>query len=63
MAFLVRELREKLNLTQVELCKRADISRQTLISIESGEEINVQLTTLQKLAKALDCQVQDLLRP
>lgn len=63
MAFKVKELREKLNLTQAELAKRADVSRQKLIDLESGKDVNTTVATLQKLADVLNCKVQDLIYP
>ena len=60
MPFKIKAFREKKNLTQAELCKRADISRQTLIDLESGKEVNTTISTLQKLADALNCKVSDL---
>lgn len=63
MPFKVKEFREKEKLTQAELCKRADISRQTLIDLESGREVNTTISTLQKLADVLNCKVSDLFCP
>jgi len=63
MAFKVKELREKLKMTQAELAKRADVSRQKLIDLESGKEVNTTVATLQRLADVLNCKVQDLICP
>lgn len=63
MAFKVKELREKLKMTQAELAKRADVSRQKLIDLESGKDVNTTVATLQKLADVLNCKVQDLICP
>jgi len=40
----------------------ADISYNTVIKLESGAIINPSIDTVQKLAKALDVGVDDLLR-
>ena len=63
MAFKVKEIREKLKMTQAELAKRADVSRQKLIDLESGKEVNTTVATLQRLADVLNCKVQDLICP
>lgn len=61
MPFKVKEIRETLNMTQKELCKQANVSRQTLIDLESGKNVNTTVATLQKLADVLQCKVQDLI--
>ena len=61
MPFKVKELREIRNMTQNALCKQANVSRQTLIDLESGKDVNTTVATLQKLADALDCKAQDLI--
>lgn len=63
VAFKIKELREKLQMTQAELAKKADVSRQKLIDLESGRDVNTTVATLQKLADALNCKVQDLICP
>ena len=63
MPFKVKELREKRGVTQTELCRRANISRQTLIDLESGKDVNTTVATLQKIAEVLKCKVTDLLCP
>ena len=61
MPFKVKEFREKHGITQTELCRLANISRQTLIDLESGKDVNTTVATLQKLAEILKCKVTDLL--
>ena len=63
MPFKVREIREAHNMTQLELCKQANVSRQTLIDLESGKDVNTTVATLQKLADVLQCRVKDLICP
>ncbi len=60
MLFRIKELREKKNMTQVELCKKANVSRQTLVDLESGKEISTTTATLKRLADALDCKISDI---
>lgn len=61
MPFRIKELRETRKMTQTELCEAANISRQTLIDLESGKDVNTTVFTLQKLADVLKCKVQDLI--
>lgn len=61
MPYKIKELRTERKITQKELCRKANISRQTLIDLESGKIVNTTVTTLQKIADALSCKVQDLL--
>ena len=63
MPFKIKEFREKRNLTQMELCKKANISRQTLSDLESGREVNTTAATLRRLAEALDCKISDIFLP
>ena len=63
MPFKIKEYREKRNLTQMELCKKANISRQTLSDLESGREVNTTAATLRRLAEALDCKISDIFLP
>ena len=53
----VKEIRLKNNLTQEELAIKANISRATIVKIESGDAVEVKISTLQAIAKALDCPV------
>lgn len=63
MPFRIKEMREIHNMTQNELCAQANVSRQTLIDLESGKDVNTTVATLQKLADVLKCKVQDLICP
>ena len=49
-------MRERRQLTQTELAKNANVSQSTIAQIESGRK-DPSLSTLIKLAKALDCHV------
>jgi len=56
----VRHERTRLGLSQQEVARRAAVSRRMLAAIES-EESNVSLTTLDRIAAALDLKFVDLL--
>jgi len=61
----VRIRREQLGLTQDEVAERAGLrytSQPWISAIERGEKTDVRLSSLQRLAKALECTVDDLLR-
>lgn len=60
MPFKIREFRKKRNMTQKELCEKANVSRQTLIDLESGKGINPKFATLKKIADALRCKVSNI---
>ena len=49
----IRAARVLLGWSQVELCRRADVSRDTLVKIERGEA-NPLVATIQKLVQALE---------
>jgi len=55
----VRELREKNGLTQEQLAARVGVSRQTIISIETGR-YNPSLVLAYKLAKTFGRAIEDV---
>lgn len=55
----LRPLRQLANLTQQELAERVQVSRQTIVSIESGKYVPSTVLAL-KLADKLGCSVADL---
>ena len=50
----LKELRESRGWSQRELARRADITHATVNRIENGKVASLDLTVLEKLAKALD---------
>ena len=61
LARKVKQLREKLDLSQEKLARLADVSDNTIINIEAGKQDNPTIDTLKKVAKALDVSVEDLI--
>jgi DNA-binding XRE family transcriptional regulator len=61
LARKVKQLREKLGLSQEKLARLADVSNNTVINIEAGKQDNPTIDTLKKVAKALDIRVEDLI--
>jgi transcriptional regulator with XRE-family HTH domain len=59
---VVRRLREARGLSQTALAREAQVSRITLVRIESGTQ-DPTLTTLERIARALRVWVRDLLPP
>jgi putative transcriptional regulator len=56
---LLKEKRTKANLSQEKLADLVNVSRQTIISIESGRYVP-SLELALKLAKQFKCKVEDL---
>lgn len=52
----LRRLRENKNLSKSELCRRADMHINTLMSYESGEKTPT-IRTLIRIARALGCEL------
>ena len=57
----LRQVRQKRKLTQKQLAELSNVPQQTISAIESGERKNPGIVTLQKLAKALECTLDDML--
>lgn len=53
----VKEYREKEGLTQEELSKKSEASRNTISAIETGTNTNVTYEVMEKIAKALNKKV------
>lgn len=60
MGFKLKEVREEKRMTQEELAEKSGVSRQTIISIENDKTTDVKVSTLQKLASAMDTTVQEI---
>lgn len=60
MPYKLKELRKQRNMSQEDLSKAANVSRQTIVNLENGEPVNTTTATLRKLAEALECSVGDI---
>ena len=58
----LKKLRKQRSLSQDRLSKLADISYNTVIKLESGGINNPTIETLQKIAKALNVSVDELIK-
>ncbi|MDO4920962.1 MAG: helix-turn-helix transcriptional regulator [Phascolarctobacterium sp.] len=61
MLYKLKDIRHKNGITQAELAKKAGVTRATISRIESGEEVEVKISTLENLARVLQCNVSDFL--
>lgn len=57
----VRRLRHAAQMSQTALAEKSGVSRRMLVAIEAGEK-NVSLTTLDRVAEALDVAFSDLIQ-
>lgn len=62
MQILLEEYRTKRGMSQGELSKRSGVPQPMISEIETGTVKAPRVTTLYKLAEALRCTVDDLIR-
>jgi len=58
----IRKLRQQKKMSQDRLSKEADLALNTIVKIETGENPNPTLETLQKIAKALGVSIGKILK-
>jgi len=58
----IKKLRQEKGISQDRLSKLADLSLNTIVSIEAGNNSNPTIETLEKIAKALDISIDELLK-
>lgn len=58
----IKRIRAKLDLTQDDLAKKADIKYTTLTKIESNVVKKPSVQTMAKIAKALGVSIEDLIK-
>ena len=58
----IKKLRQQKKMSQDRLSKKADLALNTILKIETGENSNPTLETLQKIAKALDIPLEKLIK-
>lgn len=54
------KLRNARCMTQQQLAKRASLSKTTISNLESGQQTKIELETIAKLCRALDCTPSEL---
>jgi len=58
----IKRFRQDKGLSQDKLSKLADLSLNTVVKIELDDSPNPTIETIQRIAKALDVSVDDLLK-
>ena len=58
----IKRLRQAKGISQDKLSKLADVSLQTIVKMELDDKSNPTIETVQKIAKAYDVSVDDLLK-
>ncbi|OGY09339.1 MAG: hypothetical protein A2782_02590 [Candidatus Blackburnbacteria bacterium RIFCSPHIGHO2_01_FULL_43_15b] len=58
----IRRYRKEKNLSQDRLSKEAEVAYNTIVKIESGENPNPTVDTLERIAKALGVSIENLFR-
>ena len=53
----IRQVREVLGMTQAQLAERAGMTQSAIANIENNPTADLQLSTIEKIAKALDCNL------
>lgn len=61
LSTVIRRLRERQDMTQEQLAKKAGVTQGYIAQLESGLKKNPSLPTLKKLARALGVPVGELL--
>ena len=56
----IRKLRKEQGLSQERLARLADVSNNTVIKLEAGENMNPTLDTLGNLSRALNVTIDEL---
>jgi len=58
----LKKVRQEKGISQDRLSKLADLSLNTVVTVESGLNPNPTIETLTKIAQALDVKVDDLIK-
>ena len=58
----IKKLRQQKKISQDRLSKEADLALNTIVKIETGENPNPTVETIEKIAKALGVPVSDLFK-
>ena len=58
----IKRLRQGKNISQDRLSKLADLSLNTIVNVEAGNNPNPTIETIEKIAKALGVSIDELLK-
>ena len=56
----LKEIREKLGMSQEELSVKSGVARTIISRIETGKDINIQIKTVKKIADAVGENTSDI---
>lgn len=59
----IKDRREALGMTQAQLAERSGMAQSAVANIESGKKNDIQLSTLTKIAKSLECEPVAWIQP
>lgn len=60
MGYKIKELREKMKMTQEELAEKSGVSRVTISGLENGTDRTTTTKTLQNIARALEVTIDQV---
>lgn len=60
MGYKIKEAREEIGMSQVELAERSKVSRTIISGLESGRVTTTTTETLKKIADALGKRISDI---
>lgn len=60
MGYKIKEIRENMGMSQVQLSEKANVSRAIISGLESGRVTVTTTDTLKKIANALDKKVSEI---
>ena len=58
----IKKYRQAAGLSQDKLSKKADVTLHTITKIELGATLDPRIITVKRIADALNCKVDDLLK-
>lgn len=61
MGYKIKDIREKIGMTQTQLSEKSGVSRATIWALESGENKITTTKTLAKIAEAMNVTIDSLL--
>lgn len=62
LKYNIKEIRKKKGISQCKLAEMSGIARATLSQLENGKEIDVRISTLIALSRALNCAPSKLFK-
>lgn len=60
LIFVIKKLRERKNLSIIDLCDKTNLSRSYLTKLENNKLDNCSVNVLEKISDALDVNIKDL---